>query len=143
MTEMNIVEAINSTLAAEMEREERIILLGQDIGRVGGVFRVTEGLFERFGAARVVDMPLAEGAIIGSSVGLAVSGLISILRAAVPRLRIAGLPSDRGPGCADAFSLAGALSDVDGDQGAVRRRGTNSRRRIRTRTKRVTRTCLD
>jgi pyruvate dehydrogenase E1 component beta subunit len=88
MTEMNIVEAINSTLAAEMEREERIILLGQDIGRVGGVFRVTEGLFERFGAARVVDMPLAEGAIIGSSVGLAVSGLIPI-----PELQFLGFGS--------------------------------------------------
>jgi pyruvate dehydrogenase E1 component beta subunit len=85
---MNIVEAINVTLAAEMEREERIILLGQDIGRVGGVFRVTEGLLERFGPSRVVDMPLAEGVIIGSAVGLAVSGLIPI-----PELQFLGFGS--------------------------------------------------
>ena len=72
---MNMVEAIRSTLAAEMERDERIILLGQDIGVNGGMFRATDGLRERFGEARVVDMPLAEGVIVGSSVGLACSGL--------------------------------------------------------------------
>ena len=72
---MNMVEAIRSTLAAEMERDERIILLGQDIGVNGGMFRATDGLQERFGEARVVDMPLAEGVIVGSSVGLACSGL--------------------------------------------------------------------
>ena len=72
---MNMVEAIRSTLAAEMERDERIILLGQDIGVNGGMFRATDGLQERFGEDRVVDMPLAEGVIVGSSVGLACSGL--------------------------------------------------------------------
>ena len=78
MTEMNMVEAIRSTLAAEMARDERVMILGQDVGRLGGVFRATEGLQERFGEERVVDMPLAEGAIIGSAVGLAVSGLVPI-----------------------------------------------------------------
>jgi pyruvate dehydrogenase E1 component beta subunit len=58
-----------------MERDERIILLGQDIGVNGGMFRATDGLQERFGEDRVVDMPLAEGVIVGSSVGLACSGL--------------------------------------------------------------------
>jgi pyruvate dehydrogenase E1 component beta subunit len=72
---MNMVTAIRSTLAAEMERDERIILLGQDIGVNGGMFRATDGLQERFGSERVVDMPLAEGVIVGSSVGLACSGL--------------------------------------------------------------------
>jgi len=88
MAELNMLQAIGATLAAEMERDERVILLGQDIGRVGGVFRVTEGLLERFGAARVVDMPLAEGVIIGSAVGLAVSGLIP-----VPELQFLGFGS--------------------------------------------------
>jgi pyruvate dehydrogenase E1 component beta subunit len=73
-----MVEALRSTLAAEMERDERVMLLGLDIGRLGGVFRVTDGLLARFGADRVVDMPLAEGAIIGSSIGLAVGGMIPI-----------------------------------------------------------------
>ncbi|MBK5219969.1 MAG: alpha-ketoacid dehydrogenase subunit beta [Thermoleophilia bacterium] len=78
MTEMNMVEAIRDTLAAEMERDERVIVLGQDVGRLGGVFRATDGLEERFGEERVVDMPLAEGAIAGSAVGLAISGLVPV-----------------------------------------------------------------
>jgi pyruvate dehydrogenase E1 component beta subunit len=75
MAVLNMVEAIRATLRSEMERDERIILLGQDIGRNGGMFRATEGLQERFGEDRVVDMPLAEGVIVGSAVGLACSGL--------------------------------------------------------------------
>ncbi len=75
MPELNMVEAIRSTLAAEMERDERIIVLGQDVGANGGMFRATEGLQGRFGEDRVIDMPLAEGVIIGASVGLACSGL--------------------------------------------------------------------
>jgi pyruvate dehydrogenase E1 component subunit beta len=78
MSEMNMVEAIRSTLAAEMERDERIMLLGQDIGRNGGMFRATDGLEARFGSERVVDMPLAEGVIVGSAVGLACSGLVPV-----------------------------------------------------------------
>jgi pyruvate dehydrogenase E1 component beta subunit len=78
MSVMNMVEAIRSTLAAEMERDERMLLLGQDIGRNGGVFRATEGLQERFGEDRVVDMPLAEAVIIGSALGLACSGLVPV-----------------------------------------------------------------
>jgi pyruvate dehydrogenase E1 component beta subunit len=75
---MNIVEAIGEALAFEMERDERVLLLGLDVGRLGGVFRTTRGLLERFGPDRVVDTPLAEGSIIGSSLGLALSGLIPV-----------------------------------------------------------------
>jgi len=78
MTEMNMLEAIRSTLEAELERDERVMLLGQDVGRLGGVFRATQGLQDRFGEDRVVDMPLAEAAIVGASVGLAVSGLVPV-----------------------------------------------------------------
>ncbi len=88
MAVLNMVEAIRSCLAAEMHRDERIVLLGQDIGVNGGVFRATEGLQERFGADRVVDMPLAEGVIIGSAVGLACSGLVP-----VPELQFLGFGS--------------------------------------------------
>jgi pyruvate dehydrogenase E1 component beta subunit len=70
-----MVQAIRATLRAEMARDERIILLGQDIGHNGGMFRATEGLQQEFGEDRVVDMPLAEGVIVGSAVGLACSGL--------------------------------------------------------------------
>ena len=78
MPEMTIVEAVSHTLCYEMEQDERVMVLGEDVGKTGGVFRATDGLYERFGRKRVVDMPLAEGAIIGSSVGLAISGLIPV-----------------------------------------------------------------
>src|SRR5437763_10747709 len=88
MPVLNMIEAIRSTLSVEMERDERILLLGQDIGFNGGMFRATEGLQARFGEERVVDMPLAEGVIIGSAVGLACSGLVPI-----PELQFLGFGS--------------------------------------------------
>ena len=71
---MNMVQAINSALRQEMERDETVIVLGEDVGKNGGVFRVTEGLWQKFGEDRVVDTPLAETGIIGTSIGLAVNG---------------------------------------------------------------------
>ena len=88
MAVMTMVEVIRSTLAAELERDERVVLLGQDIGVNGGVFRATDGLQARFGEDRVVDMPLAEAAIVGSAVGLACSGLVP-----VPELQFLGFGS--------------------------------------------------
>jgi pyruvate dehydrogenase E1 component subunit beta len=70
-----MVQAINRALAQEMERDDRIIVLGEDVGRDGGVFRTTEGLFDRFGPERVLDTPLAESAIIGASIGMTALGL--------------------------------------------------------------------
>jgi len=75
MPKLDLVEAINHTLAQEMAADERVILLGEDIGRNGGVFRVTDGLQKRFGADRVVDTPLSESGIIGASIGLAQAGM--------------------------------------------------------------------
>jgi pyruvate dehydrogenase E1 component beta subunit len=75
MANLTLVQAINLALTQEMQRDDRVILLGEDVGRNGGVFRVTEGLYKRFGAERVVDTPLAESGIIGTSVGLAMAGL--------------------------------------------------------------------
>ena len=75
MTIMNMVQAINTTLKNEMERNKDIVLLGEDIGKDGGVFRVTEGLWQKFGDSRVMDTPLAESAIVGTSVGMAIYGL--------------------------------------------------------------------
>ncbi|GCE48652.1 pyruvate dehydrogenase E1 component beta subunit [Thermosporothrix hazakensis] len=73
--QMTMIEALNNALALILERDQRVVLLGQDIGANGGVFRVTERLQERFGEQRVFDTPLAESAIIGSSVGMAVYGM--------------------------------------------------------------------
>ena len=75
MANLTLVQAINLALVQEMERDDRIIVLGEDVGLNGGVFRVTEGLHEKFGGDRVVDSPLAESGIIGTSVGLAIAGL--------------------------------------------------------------------
>ena len=78
MTVRTMLEAINLALHEEMARDERVLVFGQDVGTNGGVFRATEGLVDAFGDTRVVDMPLAEGVIVGSSVGLAASGLVPV-----------------------------------------------------------------
>lgn len=75
MATLTMIEAIRATLAYHLEHDDRVLLLGQDVGRLGGVFRATDGLQERFGADRVVDMPLAEACIAGAALGLAASGL--------------------------------------------------------------------
>jgi pyruvate dehydrogenase E1 component beta subunit len=78
MPERNVVEAIRDALTFEMERDERVMVLGLDVGKLGGVFRTTQGLLDRFGPDRVVDTPLAEASIIGSALGLAISGLVPV-----------------------------------------------------------------
>ena len=74
MQELTLVEAVNQALAHELAADPRVVLLGQDIGVNGGVFRATAGLLERFGKERVIDTPLAETLIAGMSVGLAAQG---------------------------------------------------------------------
>jgi pyruvate dehydrogenase E1 component beta subunit len=78
MPQMNLVQAINNALRLELARDERVVLLGEDIAKIGGVFRVTRGLSEEFGADRVVDTPLSEGGIIGCALGMALYGLIPV-----------------------------------------------------------------
>ncbi|MBI4163633.1 MAG: alpha-ketoacid dehydrogenase subunit beta [Candidatus Aenigmarchaeota archaeon] len=75
MTIMNLVQAINLALKQEMEKDSSVVLLGEDIGKDGGVFRVTEGLWQQFGDNRVIDTPLAEVGIIGAAIGMAIAGL--------------------------------------------------------------------
>jgi 2-oxoisovalerate dehydrogenase E1 component beta subunit len=72
--EMNMVSALRSALTEEMERDERVMVLGEDVGRKGGVFLVTDGLHKRFGETRVIDTPLAESSIAGVALGLALAG---------------------------------------------------------------------
>ena len=75
MARMTMVEALNLALRQEMEQDDNVIILGEDVGVDGGVFRVTDGLINIFGEQRVVDTPLAESGIIGTSIGMAVYGL--------------------------------------------------------------------
>ncbi len=78
MAERTMVEAINHALHQQMEEDERVVVLGEDVGVDGGVFRVTAGLLDKFGERRVIDTPLAESVIIGSSIGMAINGLLPI-----------------------------------------------------------------
>ena len=78
MPQMNMVQAINDALRQEMRRDDRVVELGEDEGTVGGVFRVTQQLFDEFGEDRVIDTPLSEGGIIGCAVGMALYGLVPV-----------------------------------------------------------------
>jgi pyruvate dehydrogenase E1 component beta subunit len=75
MPKLNMVEAINSALREELERDSRVMILGEDVGKEGGVFRVTDGLQQKFGGDRVVDTPLAELGIVAAAFGMAVYGI--------------------------------------------------------------------
>ncbi len=75
MSNMNMVDALNDALRLEMKRDKKIVIIGEDVGEDGGVFRVTDGLAKEFGNSRVIDSPLAESGIVGASIGMAVAGL--------------------------------------------------------------------
>src|SRR6266581_5388651 len=79
MTTMNMVQAINDALRFEMKRDDRVVVLGEDVGKVGGVFRVTQGLWDEFGDDRVIDTPLSENGIVGTAVGMALYGLVPVV----------------------------------------------------------------
>ena len=72
---INIVQAVRLALAEEMRRDERVIVLGEDVGKRGGVFLATEGLYDEFGPERVIDTPLTEAGIVGAAIGMALYGL--------------------------------------------------------------------
>lgn len=78
MADKRYLDAIHDALHEEMSRDERIVVMGEDVGRKGGVFGVTDGLYEIFGEARVLDTPLAESCIIGVALGMSVNGLIPV-----------------------------------------------------------------
>ncbi|MBU0755108.1 MAG: alpha-ketoacid dehydrogenase subunit beta [Planctomycetes bacterium] len=75
MVKMNMVQAIQYALDQEMAKDDTVIVMGEDVGRDGGVFRATDGLFEKYGEKRVLDTPLAESGICGSAIGMALAGL--------------------------------------------------------------------
>ena len=75
MPVMNIIQAVNDALRLQMRAEPKTVVLGEDVGKFGGVFRATSGLHEEFGAERVIDTPLAEAGIIGTAIGMALYGL--------------------------------------------------------------------
>jgi pyruvate dehydrogenase E1 component beta subunit len=78
MAKLNIVQTVNLTLLQEMEHNPNVIVLGEDVGKNGGVFRATEGLQQKFGENRVVDTPLSESGIVGVAIGMAVYGMVPV-----------------------------------------------------------------
>ncbi len=78
MATMTVIEAVRSGLREEMARDGRVIVLGEDVGRKGGVFKATDGLLEEFGEERVIDTPLAESSIVGTAIGAAINGLVPV-----------------------------------------------------------------
>jgi len=75
MAELNLAQAVNSALHTAMAGDDRVVVMGEDVGRAGGVFRVTDGLSEAFGSERVIDTPIAESGIVGAAFGMAIAGM--------------------------------------------------------------------
>src|SRR3954468_570633 len=75
MAELTYRQAVAAGIAQEMERDPSVVLIGEDVGAAGGVFKLTEGLIDRFGAERVRDTPISEQAIVGAAMGAAMTGL--------------------------------------------------------------------
>jgi 2-oxoisovalerate dehydrogenase E1 component beta subunit len=78
MTEKNVVQTIHDTLQEELQADDRVVVLGEDVGARGGVFRVTAGFLEEFGEGRVIDTPLAESGIVGVAIGMALHGMLPV-----------------------------------------------------------------
>ena len=127
MTKMTMVQALNLALRQEMAKDDSVVVLGEDVGVDGGVFRVTDGLIGEFGEERVIDTPLAEGAIAAAGVGMAVYGLRPCLRDPVLGVRVPCLPPDRVPGIENPAALPGALRGPHGRAHALRGRRAGAR----------------
>lgn len=79
MAALNMIQALNSAMDVLMERDPAVLVIGEDVGYFGGVFRCTEGLYEKYGAHRALDMPIAEGGIVATAIGMGVNGLRPIV----------------------------------------------------------------
>jgi pyruvate dehydrogenase E1 component beta subunit len=78
MSEVTLAQALNGALATALESDDRVVLLGEDIGRTGGVFRITDGLRDKYGEHRVFDTPVAESGIVGAAFGMAIAGMLPV-----------------------------------------------------------------
>ena len=98
MTELTLSKAIGAGLRRALQDDDHVLLMGEDIGELGGVFRVTDGLKHEFGADRVIDTPLAESGIVGTAIGTRVPRIPAGVRDPVRRIHLSGVRPDRGPG---------------------------------------------
>jgi 2-oxoisovalerate dehydrogenase E1 component beta subunit len=79
MAAITFLEAIRQAMLEEMRRDERVLVMGEDVANYGGAFKVTQGLFEEFGPTRVVNMPIAESAIVGAAIGMSMNGMLPVV----------------------------------------------------------------
>lgn len=98
MAKLTMVQAINLALHQEMEKDDRVLVMGEDVGVNGGVFRVTEGIHQKFGAARALDTPLAESGIMGAAIGMAIAGLRPVAEMQFDGFAYIALPQLEGHG---------------------------------------------
>ena len=117
------IEAIRDGMAEEMRRDESVIVLGEDVGKKGGVFLATDGLWGEFGDDRVIDTPLTESMIVGASIGAAINGLRPVAEIQFADFIHPGLQPAGVRGGPDALPLEQRVLGADGRAGAVRRRG--------------------
>ena len=139
-SKITLAKALNTGLRKAMEDDPKVLLMGEDVGKLGGVFRITDGLQKDFGEDRVIDSPLAESGIVGTAVGMALRGYRPVVRDPVRRLRLPGVRPDRLPGREDALPLAGQGQDADGHPDPVRRRHRRGRAPQRVARRRSSRT---
>ena len=127
MSKLTMAKALNAGLRRALEADPKVVLAGEDIGKLGGVFRVTEGLQKDFGEHRVIDSPLAESGIIGTAVGMALRGYRPVCEIQFDGFVYPGLRPDRQPGRQDPLPVARPAADADRDQDPVRRRDRGGR----------------
>ena len=122
MTVMNMIQAINSAHDVMMEKDPDIVVMGEDVGYFGGVFRATEGLQKKYGTNRVFDTPIAEGGIIGVAIGMAAYGLRPVAEIQFADYIYPAHRPDRLRGGAHALSHRGRMAAADRDPLALWRR---------------------
>ena len=122
MATLTLAKALNEGLRAAMERDPKVLVMGEDVGKLGGVFRVTDGLQKDFGEHRVLDTPLAESGIIGTAVGLAIRGFRPVCEIQFDGFVFPGYDQIVVAAGEAALPLAGAGAGAGGRADPVRRR---------------------
>ena len=128
---LTIGKALNIGLRRAMEDDPKVIIMGEDVGKLGGVFRITDGLQKDFGEERVIDTPLAESGIIGTAVGLAIRGYRPVCEIQFDGFVYPAYDQIVSPGRQDALPLAGQGQAADRDPDPVRRRHRRGRAPLR------------
>ena len=115
---VSMAAALNRALGDALAADDRVLVYGEDVGTLGGVFRITDGLAARFGDGRVFDTPLAESGIVGTAIGMAMNGLRPVVEMQFDAF---AYPAFEQPPCEAAEPDQGARRAAGGDPGAVRR----------------------